>query len=107
MLQKTCRDFADNELKPIAAKIDREHLYPKEQIQKMGELGLMGLVVPEENGKIAKNYRMLIRSKEMKINSFKKISFFLQVELVLTIWRMPLQWKRYHVAVHRPVLLCR
>lgn len=50
MLQKTCRDFADNELKPIAAKIDREHLYPKEQIQQMGELGLMGLVVPEEYG---------------------------------------------------------
>lgn len=51
MLQKTCRDFADNELKPIAAKIDREHSYPKQQIEKMGELGLMGLVVPEENGK--------------------------------------------------------
>lgn len=63
MLQKTCRDFADNELKPIAAKIDREHLYPKEQIQKMGELGLMGLVVPEENGKKTKIYRMSIRKK--------------------------------------------
>lgn len=51
MLQKTCRDFADNELKPIAAKIDREHLFPKEQIHKMGELGLMGLIVPESLGK--------------------------------------------------------
>lgn len=50
MLQKTCRDFADNELKPIAAKIDREHMYPKEQVQKMGELGLMGLVAPEDLG---------------------------------------------------------
>ncbi|XP_031637102.1 short-chain specific acyl-CoA dehydrogenase, mitochondrial [Contarinia nasturtii] len=56
MLQKTCRDFADNELKPIAAKIDREHLYPKEQIQKMGELGLMGLVVPEEYGGTGLDY---------------------------------------------------
>lgn len=55
MLQKTCRDFADNELKPIAAKIDREHLYPKEQIHKMGELGLMGLAVPEEYGKLDEN----------------------------------------------------
>lgn len=50
MLQKTCRDFADNELKPIAAQTDREHLYPKEQIQKMGELGLMSLIVPENLG---------------------------------------------------------
>lgn len=50
MLQKTCRDFADNELKPLAAKTDREHLYPKEKIQQMGELGLMGIAIPEANG---------------------------------------------------------
>lgn len=50
MLQKTCRDFADNELKPVAAKIDKEHLYPKEKIAKMGELGLMAIDVPEANG---------------------------------------------------------
>lgn len=48
MLQKTCRDFAEGELKPIAAKIDREHLYPAEQIKKMGELGLMAVAVPEK-----------------------------------------------------------
>ncbi|KAJ8954222.1 hypothetical protein NQ318_005817 [Aromia moschata] len=36
MLQKTCRDFAEAELKPVASKIDREHLYPKDQIKKMG-----------------------------------------------------------------------
>lgn len=50
MLQKTCRDFADNELKPLAAKTDREHLYPKDKIEKMGELGLMGIAVPEAYG---------------------------------------------------------
>lgn len=32
MLHKTCRDFAEAELKPNAAKFDREHLYPKEQV---------------------------------------------------------------------------
>lgn len=50
MLQSTCRNFADNELKPIAGKIDKEHLYPKEQIKKMGDLGLMSIAVPEEIG---------------------------------------------------------
>lgn len=50
MLQKTCRDFADNELKPLAAKTDREHLYPTEKVKQMGELGLMGITVPEEYG---------------------------------------------------------
>lgn len=56
MLQKTCRDFAEGELKPIAAKHDKEHLYPKEQIKKMGELGLMAISVPEEYGGTGLDY---------------------------------------------------
>ena len=56
MLQKTCRDFADNELKPIASKIDREHFYPKEQIKKMGELGLMAVAIPEKYGGTGLDY---------------------------------------------------
>ncbi|KAG5878481.1 hypothetical protein JTB14_003167 [Gonioctena quinquepunctata] len=50
MIQKTCRDFAENELKPIAAKIDREQLYPREQLKKMGDLGLMAMNVPQDLG---------------------------------------------------------
>ncbi|XP_055637596.1 short-chain specific acyl-CoA dehydrogenase, mitochondrial-like [Toxorhynchites rutilus septentrionalis] len=56
MLQKTCRDFSDNELIPIAAKVDREHLYPAEQIQKMGELGLMAVSVEERFGGTGLDY---------------------------------------------------
>lgn len=33
MLRKTCRDFADNELVPIAASLDKEHKYPGEQVK--------------------------------------------------------------------------
>lgn len=56
MLQSTCRDFAEGELKPIASKIDREHLYPGDQIKKMGELGLMAISVPEELGGTGLDY---------------------------------------------------
>ncbi|XP_065078808.1 short-chain specific acyl-CoA dehydrogenase, mitochondrial-like [Ochlerotatus camptorhynchus] len=56
MLQKTCRDFADNELIPVAAKIDREHLYPGEQVEKMGELGLMAVAVDEKYGGTGLDY---------------------------------------------------
>ncbi|CAH1997926.1 unnamed protein product [Acanthoscelides obtectus] len=56
MLQQTCRDFAEGELKPVAAKIDREHLYPQEQIKKMGELGLMAVAIPEEYGGTGLDY---------------------------------------------------
>lgn len=56
MLQKTCRDFAEGELKPIAAQIDKEHKYPKDQIKKMGELGLMAVTVPEDLGGAGLDY---------------------------------------------------
>jgi hypothetical protein len=32
MLRKTCVDFANNELKPIAGIVDKEHRYPREQV---------------------------------------------------------------------------
>ncbi|XP_037930213.1 short-chain specific acyl-CoA dehydrogenase, mitochondrial-like [Teleopsis dalmanni] len=50
MLQKTLKDFADAELKPLAGKHDKEHLYPAQQIRKMGELGVMGITMPEKLG---------------------------------------------------------
>lgn len=56
MLHKTCRDFAENELIPNAAKFDREHLYPADQIKKMGELGLMAIAVREELGGTGLDY---------------------------------------------------
>lgn len=33
MLRKTCRDFADNELIPIAGNLDKDHRYPTEQVE--------------------------------------------------------------------------
>lgn len=60
MLQKTCRDFADNELVPNASKFDRVHLFPIDQIKQMGELGLMGLSVPEEYGEQIKLKQLFI-----------------------------------------------
>lgn len=34
IIQKMCRDFAENELKPIAAQLDKEHKFPEEQVKK-------------------------------------------------------------------------
>lgn len=57
MLQKTCRDFANSELYgQNAAKFDREHLYPAQQIKQMGELGLMSVSIPEEFGGTGLDY---------------------------------------------------
>ncbi|MGO7377622.1 acyl-CoA dehydrogenase family protein [Rhizobium ruizarguesonis] len=44
------RDFARDRLAPGAAKRDREHLFPREELKEMGELGLLGMLVPEAYG---------------------------------------------------------
>ncbi|MBX4909342.1 MULTISPECIES: acyl-CoA dehydrogenase family protein [Rhizobium] len=44
------RDFARDRLAPGAAKRDREHLFPREELKEMGELGLFGMLVPEAYG---------------------------------------------------------
>jgi alkylation response protein AidB-like acyl-CoA dehydrogenase len=44
------RQFAEQELAPHAGKWDREHYFPKEVIQKAGELGFCGLYTPESEG---------------------------------------------------------
>jgi len=50
MLKDTCRQFAEAELWPIAGPIDRSGEYPEAAIKKMGDLGLMGIDIPEEYG---------------------------------------------------------
>ena len=41
-LRNMVRDFANNEIKPLAQKIDETGLFPMESIKKMADLGLMG-----------------------------------------------------------------
>jgi short/branched chain acyl-CoA dehydrogenase len=48
--RKVVRDFAEKEIAPHVAQWDREHHFPVDVVQAMGELGLFGLVVPEEFG---------------------------------------------------------
>ena len=50
MLRDMTRDFVNNEIKPIASKIDAEEKIPDDLIKKMGELGFLGVSFPEEYG---------------------------------------------------------
>jgi len=50
MIQATVREFADAQIRPIAAEIDRDCRFPHETVKGMGELGLMGMVIPERWG---------------------------------------------------------
>jgi alkylation response protein AidB-like acyl-CoA dehydrogenase len=50
LLQRTVRDFALQEVKPVAEELDRTKAFPYELVSKMGELGWMGIPFPEEYG---------------------------------------------------------
>ncbi|MBI4832295.1 MAG: acyl-CoA dehydrogenase [Candidatus Lindowbacteria bacterium] len=50
MIQDMARNFAEKEVAPLAAELDETHRFPVELAKKMGELGLMGVAVPEQYG---------------------------------------------------------
>ncbi|KAM8704624.1 hypothetical protein ACLKA7_009135 [Drosophila subpalustris] len=57
ILQKTCRDFANAELAPHARRHDREELFPAEQVRRLGEMGLMSVIIKEEYGGAGLDYQ--------------------------------------------------
>ena len=55
-VREMVRDFAESEIRPIAAAIDESHEFPAANVKKMAELGLLGMFVPEEHGGAGMTY---------------------------------------------------
>ncbi len=49
-IRNTCREFAEQEIRPLAEHMDATGQFPHDLVRKMGELGLLGLPFPEEYG---------------------------------------------------------
>ena len=50
LLRQEVRRFAEERIGPGCGERDREHRFPEEVLREMGELGLLGMLVPEEYG---------------------------------------------------------
>jgi alkylation response protein AidB-like acyl-CoA dehydrogenase len=50
LIRDMARDFAQKEIAPIAAELDEAARFPSETVKEMGELGFMGIEIPEEYG---------------------------------------------------------
>src|ERR687883_934034 len=50
LIQRTVRDFAEQEVAPVAEELDRTKAFPYEIVRQLGELGLMGIPFPEDYG---------------------------------------------------------
>ena len=64
MLQKMYREFAENEVKPIAADVDEEERFPEETVKKMAKLGMMGIYLPKEYGGAGADYLSYVMAVE-------------------------------------------
>jgi alkylation response protein AidB-like acyl-CoA dehydrogenase len=50
MIRDVARDFAVNEIKPFASELDKQGKFPQDLVKKMGDLGFMGIFIPEGYG---------------------------------------------------------
>ena len=50
MVREMARKFSEDNIKPVAAELDRTHRHPEEICRKLGEMGIMGVAVPTEYG---------------------------------------------------------
>ncbi len=64
LFEKMISDFAINEVKPLAKEIDEQERFPKETVEKMASLGLMGIIVPTAYGGAGGDYKMYIKAVE-------------------------------------------
>jgi len=70
MMRRMVRDFAEKEIAPEVARMEAEDRFPIEVIKKMGELGLMGIPVPEAYGGSGMDYMSYI----IAIHEISKVS---------------------------------
>lgn len=70
MMQKMVRDFAEKEIAPVVEKMEETDEFPREVIKRMGELGLMGIPIPEAYGGAEMDYTSYI----IAIHELSKVS---------------------------------
>lgn len=77
MMRKMVRDFAQKEVAPAVEQMEKEDRFPRELIDRMGELGLMGIPIPESYGGSGMDYISYI----IAIHELSKVSATLGVIL--------------------------
>ena len=70
MMQKMVRDFAEKEIRPAIEEMEETEKFPRHLINKMAELGLMGIPIPEEYGGAGMDFTSYI----IAINELSKVS---------------------------------
>ena len=80
----TVRDFVQREVSPVASRYEQEDTYPHELVERMKELGLFGIVVPEEYGGLGLDYTTFAMVFEELAKGWMSLSGVIGTHSILT-----------------------
>jgi butyryl-CoA dehydrogenase len=86
LIRDAVREFADTEVAPIAAELDRDHRFPYELLPKMAELNLMGMPYPEKVGGAGADYVSYIIAIEEISRACASTGIVLSAHTSLATW---------------------
>ena len=87
-IQEAARKFAEKEVAPTVDEDDREHRFRKDLVQKMGELGFFGCIIPEEYGGTNTGFvSLVILTEEIaRIHSSLRVAINMQIGPALALF---------------------
>jgi len=100
LIREAVREFADAEVAPIAAELDRNHRFPTELLPKLAELNLMGMPYPEKVGGAGADYVSYVIAIEELSRACATTSVIVSAHSSLATWPIytfgtPAQHDRY------------
>jgi butyryl-CoA dehydrogenase len=86
LIRDAVREFADAEVAPIAAELDRDHRFPYELLPKLAEMNLMGMPYPEKEGGAGADYVSYVIAVEELSRACASTGVILSAHTSLATW---------------------
>jgi butyryl-CoA dehydrogenase len=86
LIREAVREFAEAEVTPIAAEIDRDHRFPRELLPKLAEMNLMGMPYPEKAGGAGADYMSYIIAVEELSRACASTGVIVSAHTSLATW---------------------
>jgi butyryl-CoA dehydrogenase len=86
LIRDAVREFAEAEVTPIAAELDRDHRFPYELLPKLAEMNLMGMPYPEKEGGAGADYMSYIIALEELSRACASTAVILSAHTSLATW---------------------
>jgi butyryl-CoA dehydrogenase len=86
LIREAVREFAESDLAPIAAELDRDHRFPEEILPKLADLNLMGMPYPEKVGGAGADYVSYVIAIEEISKACASTGIILSAHTSLATW---------------------